>query len=377
MSVRDEHEIAGAVRNYDVVVIGGGQAGLAVGYYLRRSGLRYVILDAQESSGGAWRHSWHSLTLFSPAQWSSLPGWIMPGGSAAYPGRDAVLEYMTEYEKRYALPVERPVTVLTVRHSEHANDRLVVESNKGIWLAKAVVSATGNWERPYIPDYPGREFFLNLQLHSAHYATPDAYSGKRVLVVGGGNSGAQIYAELSKVADVTWVTRREPIFMPDHVDGRYLFDVASRQYRQGPQNLVQQSPVGEVPVETEAPGLGDIVMVPPVREARERGVLYTVRQFLRFTENGVVWADGREEEVDVVIWCTGFKSALDHLAPLGVLEPDGHIEVAGTRAVREQRLWLVGYGDWTGFASATLIGVGRTARSTVEQILAALTSVPS
>ena len=114
-------------------------------------------------------------------------------------------------------------------------------------------------------------------------------------------------------------------------------------------------------------------MVPPVREARERGVLHSVRPFLRFTENGVVWADGREEAVDVVIWCTGFKSALDHLAPLGVIEPDGHIEVTGTRSVHEPRLWLVGYGDWTGYASATLIGVGRTARSTVEQVVTELT----
>jgi putative flavoprotein involved in K+ transport len=117
----DQQDIDDAKGNdvkYDVIVIGGGQAGLAVGYYLRRSGLQYAILDAQEGPGGAWRYGWQSLTLFSPAQWSSLPGWVMPGGTSEYPGRDALLAYMGEYERRYALPVQRPVSVSAVRHGE-------------------------------------------------------------------------------------------------------------------------------------------------------------------------------------------------------------------------------------------------------------------
>jgi NAD(P)H-nitrite reductase large subunit len=109
-------------------------------------------------------------------------------------------------------------------------------------------------------------------------------------------------------------------------------------------------------------------MVPPVKEARERGVLTSVKPFERFTETGVVWPDGREEPIDAVIWCTGFRPALDHLAPLGVLNENNEIEVEGTRSAREPRLWLVGYGEWTGYASATLIGVGRSARATANQI---------
>lgn len=113
-------------------------------------------------------------------------------------------------------------------------------------------------------------------------------------------------------------------------------------------------------------------MVPPVRKARDRGVLRAVRPFVRMTEHGVVWPDGREEAVDAVLWCTGFRPALDHLRPLGVMESDGRVLVQGTRSVREPMLWLVGYGNWTGFASATLIGVGRSARATVDEIVAAL-----
>lgn len=350
-------------RRYEVVVVGGGQAGLSVGYYLRRSGLSYVILDAQEGPGGAWLHGWRSLTLFSPAKWSSLPGWIMPGGASEYPSLEAVLSYIAEYERRYDLPVARPVRVGAVRAKP---DGLEVVSDSGVWHGKAIVSATGTWEQPYVPSYPGRELFGGVQLRSAHYISPEPFTGKRVLVVGGGNSGAQVLAELSLVADATWVTRRPPQFMPDHVDGRYLFDLATRNY------LAQQRGQSDSLREVVTTNLGNIVMVPPVKEARERGVLHSVRPFSRFTETGVVWPDGREERIDAVIWCTSFKSALDHLDPLGVIEPNGHIEVRGTHSVKQPRLWLVGYGDWTGYASATLVGVGRTARLTVDQIVAFL-----
>lgn len=118
--------------------------------------------------------------------------------------------------------------------------------------------------------------------------------------------------------------------------------------------------------------VGYYLMVPLVREARERGVLKSIRPFERFTQRGGVWADGREEPLEAVIWCTGFGPARDHLEPLGVVGEGERVEVerggAGTRSVKEPRLWLVGYGEWTGFASATLIGVGRSARATVEEI---------
>ena len=115
-------------------------------------------------------------------------------------------------------------------------------------------------------------------------------------------------------------------------------------------------------------GLGDIAMVPPVLEARERDALKSVRPFERFTRDGVMWADGSESAVDVVIWCTGFRPALQHLDSLGVIDTEGRVEVDGTHSIQEPRLWLVGYGEWTGSASATLIGVTRTARSTVNEI---------
>ncbi len=351
----------------DVVVIGGGQAGLAVGYYLRRTGLSYGILDAEPAPGGAWQHTWDSLTLFSPATWSSLPGWIMPGGSTRYPDRGEVLAYLAAYETRYQLPITRPVGVRTVARDPTG---FQITADQGIWRARAVVSVTGTWRNPYTPRYPGQEAFQGTQLHAAHYRNPHELAGQEVRVVGARTAGAQILAEVSHVAHTTWVTRRPPRFLPDTVEGRALFDRATAEYR------AQQTGAAGPAAALAEGGLGPVVMVPAVREARDRGVLRSVRPFTRFTAHGVVWPDGRETPVDTVIWATGFAPALDHLAPLGVVRPDGTVATAGTRALEQPLLWLVGYGDWTGFASATLIGVGRSARATVAEIQAALQSTP-
>jgi len=343
----------------DILVIGAGQAGLAVGYYLCRTRYTWVILNTEPAPGGAWRHGWDTLHLFSPAQWSSLPGWPMPPSAEDIPTRDEVIAYFVAYEARYKVPIQRPVRVTAVRPGDGS---LLVESDRGVYHARAVVSATGTWQKPYVPSFPDQAQFRGIQFHSADYRTPELFEGQRVLIVGGGNSGAQILAEVSLVAETTWVTLEPPHFLPDDVDGRVLFEHATARFK-----ALQEGRTLE-----PSGGLGDIVMVPSVRAARERGVLHSVRPFVTFTENGVIWPDGRSTIVDSVIWCTGFRPALDHLAPLDVIEADGHIAVKGTHAVREPRLWLVGYGEWTGFASATMIGVGRTARATVAEIADAL-----
>jgi len=342
------------LKAHDIIIVGGGQMGLALGYYLRRAGADFLILDSEGGPGGAWRHGWDSLRLFSPAGYSSLPGWLMPPTDhGGFPTRDDAIAYLTQYEQRYELPIERPVRVIEVCR---ADDGLVLTTDRGDYLAKRVVSATGTWSEPYIPRVPGRDSFEGVQLHSAHYRSPDDFAGKKVLVVGGGNSGAQILAELSQVADATWVTLKEPLFLPDNVDGRVLFERATARLKAGP----GAEPIG---------GIGDIVMVPPVREARERGVLRSVRPFVRMTKDGVVWPDGSETKIDAIVWCTGFRPALDHLRPLGIVGEDGRVEVAGQRAIAEPRLWLAGYGDWCGPGSATIMGAARTARDLAAAIV--------
>src|SRR5690606_25422796 len=204
----------------DVVVIGAGQAGLSAAYHLRRSGLvpfeEYAVLDGAPEPGGAWQHRWPTLTYSRVHGIHDLPGLPMPPTPGEARASDAMSAYFAEYERHFELPVLRPVRVHAV-HPVHAvddvdGDRLRVETSAGDWLTRAVINATGTWERPFWPYYPGRETFLGRQLHTADYAGPDEFAGQHVIVVGGGTSAVQLLLEISGVASTTWVTRRPPTF---------------------------------------------------------------------------------------------------------------------------------------------------------------------
>jgi putative flavoprotein involved in K+ transport len=350
-------------RSFPVVVIGAGQAGLSAGYYLRRAGLTahedYMILDDAIAPGGAWQHGWDSLRLFSPSEYSSLSGRPMPTWRDGFPPARHVEDYLTDYEQRYDLPVHRPVRVSAVRRAEDGPNRYRLDTNAGTVHADAVISATGTWTRPFWPAYPGQRTFGGRQLHTVDYRSPEPFTGQHVIIVGGGNSAAQLLAEISTVATTTWVTPRPPRFLPDDVDGRVLFNVATARASALARGGQDSGGVG---------GLGDIVMLPPVREARDRGVLHAQPPFQRLTHDAVVWADGRQQRADAVVWCTGFRPALAHLAPLNLTRENGHPVTNGTEAADAPGVHLLGYGDWTGPASATLIGVGRTARDSVRML---------
>jgi putative flavoprotein involved in K+ transport len=361
----------------DVVVVGGGQAGLAAGYYLQRANrdrptgrppLRFVLLDQRASAGGAWGDGWASLRLFSPAAYSSLPGWPMPpekGGSET-PSADHVRQYLEAYEQRYRLPIQRPNTVTGVER-DPKGDGFRVVTDQGSWSTQVVVSATGTWGRPFWPRYPGMATFRGRQLHTQHYRRAGDFEGARVLVVGGGNSAAQITADLAGRHDgtVTWLTLRPPRYLPDDVDGRALFDIATPAVR------------NPHPTTQGVASLGDIVAVPTVRAARDRGQLNAQPMFDRLTPTGVAWDDpARRLDADVIIWGTGFRPDIPHLAALGLHRHHGHPATDSdlpTRSVDHRGLFFLGYGDWCGPASATLIGVGPAARATVSAMLAELT----
>ncbi|WP_089603864.1 ArsO family NAD(P)H-dependent flavin-containing monooxygenase [Acinetobacter piscicola] len=349
----------------DVVIIGGGQAALSTAYFLKRKKIPFIILDDQHQAGGSWQHAWESLFLFSQNTWSSLSGWLMPTTEQSTPTRNEVIEYLSAYEQRYQFPIIRPVYVERV---ESEGKYLEVYAGDRYWQAKAVVSATGNWSQPYIPTCDGREIFQGMQLHSAQYRNTELFKNKKVIVVGGGNSGAQIFAEVSKVAQATWVTATPPKFLPDDVDGRTLFLKATER-------LKAQQESGIIEPDQSVAGLGYIVMIDSVKEARDRGVLFSRRPFRSFTNHSVIWSDGSEEQIDAVIWCTGFRAALSHLRSLDIVEPNNTVAVVGGRSLKANNVWLVGYGEWTGMASATIIGVSRTSRAAVDEIEAYLADI--
>lgn len=347
-------------RKVDVAIVGAGQSGLACAYFLKRHGIETVLLDSQDSSGGAWLKAWNSLTLFSPAQWSSLPGWAL-SSSNIYPTKAELIAYLHAYEVRYGFEVIRPVSVVGVEQDGSVFN--LRTSDNQLFQCRALVSATGTWGKPFIPSYANSSLYEGLKVHSAFYRAPDAFAGKNVLIVGGGNSAAQILAEVSQVAQTTWVTLMPPTFLPDDVDGRILFERATLRWKAHAEGRAV----------TELPGgLGDVVMIDSVKNARKRGVLHAREPFVQFTQHGVIWASGKEEVFDAVLWCTGFQADLAHLNGLNILNQADKVDTVGTRSNRIPGLWLVGYGDWCGFASATLIGVQRHAKSTAQEIVSYL-----
>ncbi|GAA2255806.1 NAD(P)-binding domain-containing protein [Streptomyces amakusaensis] len=344
------------VRNVDVAVVGAGQAGLSAGYHLRRAGLTpgrdFVVLDHSPRAGGAWQFRWPSLTYGKVHGMHALPGMELTGADGSRPSSEVIGEYFTAYEERFGLRVRRPVDVTSVREGE--GGRLLVETSEGDWSTRALISATGTWDRPFWPRYTGQETFRGRQLHTAGYPGPEEFTGLRVIVVGGGASGTQHLMEIAPYAAQTfWVTRRPPVF----VDGDFGENAGREAVARVEERVRQGLPPQSVVSVTGLP-LNDAV-----RRAREQGVLDRLPMFDRITPTGAVWADGRSVEADAILWATGFRPAIDHLTPLRLREPGGGIRMDGTRAVRDDRIHLVGYGP-----SASTIGANRAGRAAVREI---------
>jgi thioredoxin reductase len=350
----------------DVVVIGAGQAGLSSAYHLRKLGLApgrgFVVLDQSPQPGGAWQYRWPSLTLSTVNRIHDLPGLGFKEALGAEAGDEveaavAVPRYFAAYERMFALPVVRPARVSVVCDR---GGRLRVESDRGLYSARGLINATGTWESPYIPDYPGRELFRGRQLHTHDYRTAEAFAGQTVVIVGGGISAIQLLDEVSRVARTIWVTRRPPEFRDgpfDEAAGRAAVAIVEDRVRRG-------LPPGSVVSVTGLP------VSPAIAAMRARGVLDRRPMFAAITPEGVRWPDGQEARADAILWCTGFRSSLDHLAPLALREPGGGIVMTGrlaTQVARDHRVHLVGYGP-----SASTIGANRAGAAAARELLSHL-----
>lgn len=352
------------VRDVEAVVVGAGQAGLSAAYHLRRAGYEperdFVVLDRSPRPGGAWQFRWPTLTYGKVHGMHALPGMELTEADDERPSSEVIAGYFADYERAFGLRVRRPVDVRAVREGD--GGRLRVETSGGLWSARALINATGTWERPFWPHYPGGESFRGRQLHTADYPGPDAFAGLRVVVVGGGTSAVQHLLEIAEVADVTtWVTRRPPVFREgpfDETRGRDAVALVERRVREGlpPQSVVSVT---------------GLPMTAAMERARAAGVLDRLPMFDRVTPTGVAWADGTAVDADVILWATGFRAALGHLAPLGLREAGGGIRLDGTRAVRDPRVHLVGYGP-----SASTIGANRAGRAAVREIRTLLAESP-
>lgn len=355
----------------DVVVIGAGQAGLSAAYHLRRRGYTpagavsaadpdapsFVVLDADAAPGGAWRHRWASLKMATVNGIHELPGFPVPPADPSASARDVLPAYFADYERRFDLQVRRPVEVRAVRRADDDPEgRLLVETDAGAWAARFVINATGTWRRPFWPRMPGAETFLGRQLHVHDYVSADEFAGKRVVIVGAGISAVQLLDEISHVADTFWVTRRDVRWDASE------FDTAARIAAiAGVEERVRR---GEPP--------GSVISVTGQHRtawseaARARGVLVRHPMFTSIEPRGVRMPDGTFEAADVILWATGFRADIRHLAPLGLRTPAGGVRVANGRSLDEPRLFLIGYGP-----SQSTVGANRAGRDAVRAIVAA------
>lgn len=341
---------------YDVLVIGGGQAGLAAGYHLQRAGLFFAILEGRSDVGGAWPHYYDSLRLFSPASRSSLPGMPFPGQPHHYPTRDAVVAYLRHYARHFALPIVTDVQVVQV---ERTMEGFRVRTRGGtLYHARSIIAATGAFHRPNLPSLPGQDTFTGRLLHAATYRNPTSFEGQRVLVVGAGNSAIQIAVELARVAHVTLATREPIRFRRQKLLGQ---DIHHWAWLLGLDRL----PLGIFRGKAAAIGVLDTGVYQAAIAAGkpDRRPIFT-----QFTSTGVVWPDRTAEPIDTVIYATGYRPNLDYLADLGAVDTNGQPLHRRGMSMRVPGLAYVGLANQWTYASATLRGVGPDAAYIVQQM---------
>ncbi len=348
----------------DVAVIGAGQAGLSAAYHLQRRGLApagargaatYAVFDAEEGPGGAWRHRWKSLRMATVNGISDLPGIAKPEVDPAEPSSEFLARYFAGYEQDLGLAIRRPVKVTAVtREDDDPRGRLGITTSDGGWSAKAVINATGTWTRPFWPIYPGQFTFRGRQLHVADYVSAEEFQGRHVIVVGGGISAVGLLDEISQVTSTSWFTRREPEWRDADFDaqaGHNAVALVEERVRQGlpPQSVV---------------AVTGLIRTPALRAAARRGALDRRPMFTSIEPDGVRLPDGELLAADVILWATGFRAELEHLAPLHLRGPGGGIAMDGTQVAAEPRVHLVGYGP-----SSSTIGANRAGRAAVAAIL--------
>jgi putative flavoprotein involved in K+ transport len=327
---------------YDVLVIGAGQAGLTLGYYLRQAGARFLIVDAADQVGSAWAQRWDSLVLFTPRRYNAMPGLSFTGEPDQEPTRDEVIAYLHRYATEFDLPVQLNSAVTALHHTE---GRYVAELPTGTIQADHVVIATGPFQRPRVPDFASSVDSDVCQIHSSGYRRPSDLPPGRVVVVGGGNTGYQIAEELAaNHAVVLAVGSRQPP-LPRRLLGRQIFWWLTKLRMQ---RITIDSRLGRRLRERET-----LIGSSPAK-ARRRGITLKPRA-LDASGRVVQFADGTSVEADAIIWATGFESDYSWIQ-LSIADEQGQLR--HRRGVTDQPgLYFLGL-QWQHTRGSALLGLG-------------------
>ncbi len=358
------HLAAGAPAEiFPVVVIGAGQAGLSVGYHLKRHGIPFVILDAGERIGDQWRQRWDSLTLFTPARYDALDGLRFPGKSFSFPGKDAMADFLESYAAKFALPVR---TATRVDRLERDGEGYLVAAGDKRFKAKNVVVAMSDFQRPKVPAF-ARDLDPGVrQLHSFDYRNPAQLADGGTLIVGAGNSGADIAHELAQLGSTVWLSGRDTGHVPFRIDGllgRLMVPLVLRviYYRL----LTTSTPMGRAARRKFSAQGTPLVRIKP-KDLAALGVVRVGRT--TGTRDGQpMLDDGRVLNVANVIWCTGFDPGFDWVK-IPVIGKDGRPRHERGIVAESPGLYFTGLEFLYALSSEMVQGAGRDARHVVEHI---------
>ncbi|MCS0655383.1 flavin-containing monooxygenase [Cytobacillus firmus] len=345
------------MKKYEAAIIGGGQAGLAMGYFLKKEKLSFVIIEKNGEIGDSWRQRYNSLVLFTPRQYSSLPGLQMRGTSDDFPTKDDMADYLNDYVKHFDLPVMLFTNVIQL--NKLPDGSFIIETNSGIVKAQQVIIAAGAFQKPYIPPLikGGTGAF---QLHSSEYRSPEEVPGGEVLIVGGGNSGAQLAVELAKHRKVTIAVGHRMKFLPLTILGKSIFYwleklgllFAGTDTFKGSWFQKQKDPIFGKELKTLIQNKK--VDVKP--------------KVLHVSGTEVLFGDGTQRNFESIIWSTGFVPSCEWIHIEGVVSAEGKpIHKRGITEIKG--LYFIGLPWQYQRGSALICGVGRDAEYLASVVL--------
>jgi len=350
---------------HDAIVIGAGQSGLAAAHALCAHGLTPVVLEAGTETAGSWPHYYDSLTSFSPARFSEMPGMPFAGDPDRYPHRDEVVDYLRRYATELDAEIRTETAVSSVERAD--GEGFVVRTADGDALTAAgLVAASGSFGNPHVPVLPGQDAFRGQQLHVADYRDPKGYAGQRVIVVGAGNSAIQVGYELAQVASVSLATRLPIVFFPQCLHGRDVhYWLTTTGFDQLPPQWL-----------TQIIAHGFVMDTGDYENALKSGQMDRRPMFMGFDSDTIIWSDGGRETVDTIIYATGYRPNLAYLDPLGALESGAPKHSAGI-STTHLGLVYVGLEFQRSFSSNTLRGVHRDAEYVLAPLAAYVRDAPT
>lgn len=348
---------------FEVVVIGGGQAGLSVGYHLARQGLNFVILEAGDRIGDSWRSRWDSLRLFTPARYNGLDGMRFPARPHSFPTKDEMADFLEHYAAAFRLPVR---TGVRVDELTRVGNGYVVMAGQRRYLADHVVVASASYQKPRIPGFAAALDPSIRQLHSGAYKSPSQLNPGSVLLVGAGNSGAELAMDLARTHRV-WLAGRHPGHIPVKYDGAFAYHVVvPTVFRILFHRLLSvDTPMGRKARPTFLEHGGPLIRVKPAD--LDRAGITCVARVSGVSEGKPVLEGGPRLEVDNVVWCTGFQPGLDWIK-LPIFDASGRPKQYRGVAAGEPGLYFAGLAFLHSPSSSMIHGAGRDARRVVDQI---------